>query len=181
MSAREKQAEQIVAQKINSNTPSIMAFEAACLLLAIEGGAAPATIQHKAIFQKINQYAKKNGPHGKWLRARDFLEEFISAHAPSWNWREDARWGMARATKFYTPNAPDPVLLSALAWEWRKKRVKNPDARHWWENVKRYRMTRTTWPTLQKLKLATAISERTLGKIIQRWQRVVFWRKHPRA
>jgi hypothetical protein len=71
------------------------------LLLAIEGGAAPATIQHKAIFQKINQYAKKNGPHGKWLRARDFLEEFISAHAPGWNWREDARWGMARATKFY--------------------------------------------------------------------------------
>jgi hypothetical protein len=195
MSAREKQAEQIVAQKINSNTPSIMAFEAACLLFAIEGGAAPATIQHKAIFQKINQCAKKNGPHGKWLRARDFLEEFISAHAPGWNWREDARqgevedrnyqreneriakeiaedarWGMARATKFYTPNAPDPVLLCALAWEWRKKRVKDPDARHWWENVKRYRVTRTTWPTLQELKLATAISGRTLGKIIRNLQ-----------
>jgi hypothetical protein len=71
MSANEKQAEEIVAKKINSNTPTIMAFEAACLLLEIEAGAAPAAIQRKPVFQKINQFAKKNGPHGEW-RTRDF-------------------------------------------------------------------------------------------------------------
>jgi hypothetical protein len=193
MSAREKQAEQIVAQKINSNTPSIMAFEAACLLLEIEGGAAPATIQHKAVFQKINQYAKKNGPHGKWLRARDFLEEFISAHAPGWNWREDARqgeiedrnyqreneriakeiaedarWGMARATKFSTPDAPDPALLCALAWEVRHKKPSPEELKRSGRSAwKPWTVIRETWPTLRELNLATAIPERVLTRIIK--------------
>ena len=53
MSASEKQAEEIIAKKINSNTPSIMAFEAACLLLEIEAGAAPAAIQRRPIFKKL--------------------------------------------------------------------------------------------------------------------------------
>ena len=36
MSADEKQAEEIVARRINSNTPSIMAYEAACLRLGLK-------------------------------------------------------------------------------------------------------------------------------------------------
>jgi hypothetical protein len=193
MSAREKQAEEIVAQKINSNTPDIMAFEAACLLLAIERGADPKTIQGTAIFKKINQYARAHGPKGKWLRSRDFLEEFISAHAPGWNWREDARqrevedrnyqreneriakeiaedarWGMARATKSYTPNAPDPVLLWALAWETRHKKPSPEEFKRFgWSAWKHWTVIRETWPTLRELKLATAIPERTLKKIIK--------------
>ena len=175
MSADEKKAEEIVVQKINPNTRRIMAFEAACLLLEVESGADPNDIQSRAIFKKINQYAKKNGPHGRWLRLRDFLEEFIGTHDPSFDWREDARqgeieerireqqgeriaqehaeharWEMAWVTKFYTPDMPDDVGLSALAWEYRK----------------RQRLIRRTWPTLRELKLATAIPERTLKKIV---------------
>jgi hypothetical protein len=179
MSALEKQAQEIVAQKIDFNTPSIMAFEAACLLRAIELGTDPQKIYSTPIFKRINQYARKNGPHGKWPGfhgARDFLEDFIQTHAPSWDRQEDARqgeiedrnsarenerfakeraedarWRMAHATKFYTPDAPDGVLLSLLAWEYRKRR----------------RIIRRVWPTLRELKLATAIPERTLQKIIK--------------
>jgi len=176
MSASEKKAEEIVAKAINSNTPSIMSFEAAQLLLAIEGGVHHLAIESTPIFQKINQFARQNGPRGKWPSARDFLEEFLGTHASGWNWREearqgnieerirkqedyrfaqehaeDARWNMAWATKYYTPDAPDCVLLHLLAWENRKQR----------------RFIRNTWPTLRELKLATAIPERMLKKIIE--------------
>src|SRR5262245_42445051 len=96
MSENVKQAAEIVAKTINLNTPSFMAFEAACLLLQIEAGAVSATIQRKPIFQKVNQFAKENGPHGKWPgphAVRDFLEEFLSFHAPGWNYREEGRQG----------------------------------------------------------------------------------------
>jgi len=178
MSEDEKKAEEIVAQAINSNTPSIMSFEAACLLFGIERGASPQAIRRTAIFQKINQYAKKNGPHDKWVGphgVRDFLKEFISFHAPRWNYREEAlqgaiedrnyqqeneriaqeqaeveRYELSWETKYYTPDAPDGFLLCGLAWEYRK----------------RQRLFRRTWPTLRELKLATAIPERTLKKIV---------------
>jgi hypothetical protein len=183
MSAREKQAEEIVAQKIDSNTPSIMAFEAACLLLAVERGADPKTVQGTAIFQKINQYARAHGPHGKWRGACDFLEEFIQHYAPNWNWREEARQGeiedrnyarenervakehaddvrsrLGRRSRFFTPDIPDAFLLQHLAWEWRRF------AR------KQRRVVRKEWPTLRELKLATAIPERALEKIVRRLQ-----------
>jgi hypothetical protein len=150
MSANVKEAAEIVAKTINLNTPDIMAFEAASLLLQIEAGADPATIKRKPIFEKVNQFAKKNGPHGKWPGAhsvRDFLGEFISFHAPRWNYREEARHGaiedrnyqleneriakeiaederlsLALFSKVYTPDAPDTVRLCALAWEVRHKR-----------------------------------------------------------
>jgi hypothetical protein len=173
--ANEKHAEEIVAQKINSNTPSIMAFKAACLLRQIEGGTHHLAIESTPIFQKINQYARENGPHGEWFTC-DFLKEFINTYAPGWNWREDARQGEiegrkqkeederitkeiaedarlseARTSKFYTPDAPDGYWLCALAWQYRKQR----------------RFIRRTWPTLRELKFATAIPERTLKKIIK--------------
>ena len=91
MGIDEKQAEQIVAQKINVNTPSIMAFEAACLLLAIERGADPKSIQARPIFQKIRKCARNNEPRGKWPGARSFLEEFINTHEPCCDWRSDAQ------------------------------------------------------------------------------------------
>jgi hypothetical protein len=192
MSAREKQAEQIVAQKINSNRPSIMAFEAARLLLEIEAGAAPAAIQRRPIFQKINQFATKNGPRGEW-RTSDFLQQFLKTHAPFWDYREDARqgkiedrnyqrenerlakeiaedarWGMARATKSYTPNAPDPVLLWALAWETRHKKPSPEEFKQFgWSAWKHWTVIRETWPTLRELKMATAIPERVLKRTIK--------------
>jgi len=175
MSAREKHVAEIVDQKINLYTPGILAFEAASLLGAIEHGTHHLAIESTPIFQKINQYARKNGPHGKWRATRDFLEEFIETNAPGWNWREDARqgeiesrvrkqedrriakdiaedarWRMSWATKYYTPDVPDGFLLCGLAREDRNRR----------------RFIRRTWPTLRELKLATAIPERTLKKII---------------
>lgn len=156
-SKHHREMEELVAQSINLNTPSIMAFEAACLLLAIERGADRKSIQIRPIFQKINKYAKNNGPHGKWLSSRDFLEGFIDTHRPGWDWRrdaqqgeiedrnyqreneriakelaEDARYGLALATKFHTPNEPDGVRLCALAWEYR------------WSPRRKRRITRRT-------------------------------------
>jgi hypothetical protein len=175
-----REMEELVGQSINLNTPSIMAFEAACLLLAIERGADSKSIHIRPIFQKINQYAQKNGPHGKWRSARDFLEEFLNTHAPGWDWREDARqgeiedlnynreneriakeiaedarYGVALVTKFHTPNEPDGMRLCALAWEYRRT-----------QRGQR-RIIRRTWPTLRELKLATAISERVLTKTVK--------------
>jgi hypothetical protein len=143
-SKHHREMEEIVAQSINLNTPSIMAFEAACLLLQIERGADPQIVQATAIFRTINRYARAHGPHGRWRRARDFLEEFIQHYTPGWNWRaearigevedrnykienertakeraEDVRWTMARANKFWTPDFPDAGLLCGLAWEYR--------------------------------------------------------------
>ena len=63
---------------------------------------------------------------------------------------EDALLGKAYATKFHTPAAPDAVLLYRLAWEYRDKK----------------RVIRKTWPTLRELKLAMAIPERVLQKLI---------------
>ena len=192
MSASEKQAEEIIAKKINSNTPSIMAFEAACLLLEIEAGAAPAAIQRRPIFQKINQFAKKNGLHGEW-RTRDFLQQFLKTHAPVWDYREDARQGeiedrnyereneritkeiaedkrlsLARTTKLHTPDAPDAVLLCGLAWEVRHKKPSTKKFKQFgWSAHKHRQVIRKTWPTLRELKMATAISERALQKIIK--------------
>ena len=143
VSADEKKAEDIVAQKINPNTPSIMAFEAASLLHAIEGGTHHLAIESTPIFRKINQYARENGPHGEWCSARAFLNEFVKKHAPNFDWHEDARqgdvedgirklqeqqfvqehadderWAMSWAIKYYTPSAPDAVLLCNLAWDY---------------------------------------------------------------
>jgi hypothetical protein len=177
--ANEKHAEEIVAQKINSNTPSIMAFKAACLLRQIEGGTHHLAIESTPIFQKINQYAQENGPHGKWCSARGLLEEFVKRHSPDFDWREDARQGesedrirdqednriaqeraederlrMSWSTKYYTPDAPDGFLFCNLAWDYRRSATK------------RRRFIRRTWPTLRELKLATALDERTLKNII---------------
>jgi hypothetical protein len=188
--------EELVAQKINLNTPGITVFEAACLLRAIEHGADPSRIRRTAIFEAINQYARWNGPHGKWAGPRgpgDFLEEFISTHAHGWDWRsdaqqgeiedrnykreneriakeiaEDARRGMAHATRFYTPDAPDAPLLSALAWESRHKKPSPEEFKLFgWSAWKHWLVICKTWPTLRELKLATAIPELELKKIMR--------------
>ena len=125
---------------------------------------------------------EKNGPHGKWCSARGFLEEFVKRHAPGFDCQEDARQGeiedgirkqqdeqfaqedaedarrrMSWATKYYTPDAPDAVLLCGLAWEYRRNSARKATKIQ----------SRRTWPTLRELKLATAIAERTLKKIIK--------------
>jgi hypothetical protein len=181
MAEHEKQVEATVAEKMDFNRPSILTFEAACLVLAIERGTDAQIVQGKAIFRTINHYARAHGPHGRWRGARDFLEKFIQHYAPRWNWREearigeaedrnykleneriakeraeDARWTMARVNKFWTPEFPDAGLLYGLAWDYRRS--------PW----KKRRITRGTWPTLRELKLATAIPERELEKIIRR-------------
>ena len=83
MSAQDKQLQAVIARKINFNTPGSMAFEAASLLLRY--GTDSRKIELTPIYHTINKYARKQGPHGRWRDACDFLEEFIQHHAPNWN------------------------------------------------------------------------------------------------
>jgi hypothetical protein len=177
MSAQDKQLEAIIAGKINFNTLGNMVFEAASLLLNYR--ADPRKIELTPIYHTIYRCAQKRGPHGRWRDACDFLEEFIHYHAPNWNWRAeavkggierrdckreneriakdiaaDARLRMARATKSHTPDAPDGLLLYGLACE------------HGRSLRGQRRIVRRTLPTLRELKLATAIPEREMRRIM---------------
>jgi hypothetical protein len=152
------------------------AYEAGCLRRILEKGTRFQKAACAPQIEKLRRtkWACANDPSGR-LSDREFLDRFIEAHAPGFDWRqdalqgekedqehereneriakenaEDARYRMAWANKFCTPDAPDGVLLCALVWEYRKQRF-----------------IRRTWPTLRELKLATAIPERTLKKTIK--------------
>src|SRR5262245_61467600 len=88
MTKHDESVEAIIAKKLGppEKSRSRMTFEAAMLLLAIEHGGDPKVVQRNPIFQKIISFAKRKGPHGKWHRVRDFLDQFIKHHAPDWNW-----------------------------------------------------------------------------------------------
>jgi hypothetical protein len=179
MSEDEERFQKVVSKRLGSlaGSPWRIAFEAGCLRLTLEKG----TLFQKAICAPLikklrgTKWARTNDPRER-LSDREFLERLIEAHVPGFDWREDARqgesedrireqqderiaqesaeharWNMAWATKYYTPDAPDCVLLHGLAWENRKQR----------------RFIRNPWPTLRELKLATAIPERTLKKIME--------------
>jgi hypothetical protein len=120
MAEHEKQLEAIVAGKIDFNRPSILTFEAACLVLRIERGADPQAVRGTAIFRTINQYAQAHGPHGRWRGARDFLEEFIQHYAPKWKWREQIDDGNVRVKRFVATGQPDPRRV-CLAWQCTEK------------------------------------------------------------
>jgi hypothetical protein len=180
MSQHEQRMEAIVAENLGQNLidrfltslAEVPLGEAAkWFRLTLEYGSEDAIARCAALVRK-KVWARDTDPDGKFPN-RKLLEHFIEVHAPGWDWRkeadegkqaddieerfakeraEDARWRMAHATKFYTPDAPDGVLLCVLAWEYRKRR----------------RIIRRVWPTLRELKLATAIPERTLKKIIKR-------------
>jgi hypothetical protein len=176
MSDDEKRLEAIVPERLGSSAWR-MAYEAACLRLILEKGSAFEIARCEPLIKKLRKtkWARANDPSGRFSD-REFLERFVEAHAPGFDWREDARQGesedrirdqednriaqegaedersrMSWATKYYTPDAPDGFLLCSLAWEYRKQR----------------RFIRRTWPTLRELNLATAIDERVIKKIIK--------------
>jgi hypothetical protein len=120
MAEHEKQLEAIVAEKIDFNRPSILTFEAACLVLRIERGADPQAVRGTAIFRTINQYAQAHGPHGRWRGARDFLEEFIQHYAPKWKWREQIDDGNVRVKQFAAAGQPDARRV-CLSWQCTEK------------------------------------------------------------
>lgn len=169
MSEDSAQLQAIIQAKIakhTGNSPYILMFEAAYLLLAIERGASLKDIRSTAIFEKIRQYAGAHGWHGKRRDARDFLEEFVRYYSPGWDWRkeadegevedlnyerdnerlakmhaDDARWGIALRSKSYAPDVPDDRQLLGLAWDWRSK--KSTRKKSGW---KQQRFIRRTWP-----------------------------------
>jgi hypothetical protein len=143
-----------------------MAFEAACLLRILGRGSDYEKACCEPLIRKLRKtrWACANDPRGK-LSDCNFLERFIEAHAPGWDWQKDAALGeiedrnhkrdneqiakglaehlrlhRASRSKFVTPDVPDAVLLSRL----------------------------DGWRTLRELKLATAMSERQIKKIIHR-------------
>jgi hypothetical protein len=167
MSEHDERFEATVPVRLGSSAWR-MAYEAARLRLVLEKGSAFEIARSEPLIRKLREtkWARANDPSGR-LFDREFLERFVEAHAPGFDWREDARqgeiedrirkqndeqfaqehaedarYGMARATKFYTPDAPDGVLLCALAWEYRKQ----------------HKFIRRMWPSLR---------ERTLKKIIK--------------
>jgi hypothetical protein len=179
----EERLEEIVAEKLRGSgrTPWRGAYEAAYLRWTLEKGSPFAKARCEQLIKKLREtkWARANDPSGR-LSDREFLERFIEAHAPGFDWREDARLGenddrirkqederiaqehaedarmrMSWATKHYTPDAPDGVLLCVLAWEYRR----SPRGHR--------RIIRGTLPTLRELNVATAIPERTLKKIIK--------------
>jgi hypothetical protein len=137
---------------------------AIAMLKGIERGY-PRT-RFKDLIEELRVWAKVNGPRDQSLKPWEFLEEFIQEHAPNLQWRdindvkalaemdeemanENARLEVrkrARKERFVTPIEPDAGWLSYL----RRLNPNDP----------------TTWPTLFELKLATAIPQRVIEKIV---------------
>jgi hypothetical protein len=196
MSASDKRLEAIIGEKLGSSESSLwrMACGAAWLRLILEKGTAFAKARCEPLIKKLREteWARAFDPGKELSDDCKFLESFIEAHAPGFDWREDARqgeietrnykqengriardiaedarWVMARATRFHTPDAPDGTLLCALAWESQSKKPSPEEfKRLMWAAWKHRIVIRKTWPTLRELKLATAIPERELEKII---------------
>jgi len=195
MSASDKRLEAIIGEKLRSSesSPWRMACGAAWLRLILEKGTAFEKACCEPLIKKLREteWGRACDPRNK-LSDCKFLESFIEAHAPGFDWREDARqgeieaqkykqeneriakeqaederWRLARSTKFHTPDVPDALLLCALAWESHSKKPSKEEFEGLgWSAWKHWLITRKTWPTLRELKLATAIPERQLEKII---------------
>jgi hypothetical protein len=189
MSENDERFEAIVGERLGSlaASPWRMAFEAACLRWTLEKGTAFKIARCESLIKKLRKtkWGRANDPRER-LSDRGFLDRFIEAHAPGFDWRKDARQGeiedrireqddeqfaqehaedvrrhMACTSKFFPPDVPDAFLMWRLAWESRRSH----------RNRRRViRRTRRTWPTLRELKLATAIDERIIKKIIKRLQ-----------
>ena len=119
----------------------------------------------RPLVTELRKYAEANGPLG-WDKDTDFLGVFIRTHFPGvelWNCIDDAtgperherninemaemrRHSRALRERFVTARNPDPTALRHL------RLVKPRDP--------------TTWPTLRELKIATALSERTIKSIL---------------
>jgi len=139
---------------------------AASLLFTLEHGTEYQKARCQRRIRELNDWARANGPHGRWSNDREFLEHFVREHAPGWKWREcindgtrvrrnernvkeiaeSARFCKAIRTRFVTPDAPDSGGLL------RFRRIRPSDP--------------STWPTVRELKLATAIPERVIQKIV---------------
>jgi hypothetical protein len=168
MSADEENLASIVGKKLQKSerAPFRLAFEAACVLLTLERGSKYQKALCEPLVSKVKEWARATGPRGEWPNDRTFLQAFIEENAPGWKWRDQIddgshertnerianetagmeRFSKAIRNRFATADVPYLGTLSRL------RRVTPNDT--------------TSWPTLRELKLATAIPERTLKKII---------------
>ena len=193
MSNHETRLEAILPKPLGS-TAWRMAYEAACLRLTLEKGSNFETARCAPLIDRLRntKWALANDPR-RTLPDDEFLERLIEAQSPGFDWRQDAREGeiedenrrrederiakeiaeservlLARFSKFVTPDAPDASLLLSLAWEWRHKPLSREEMKQpGWSPKPPKKMIRRTCPTLRELKLATAIPERTLKKIVK--------------
>lgn len=153
----------------NLITPSArLARFAASLFLTLARGTQRQKERCKPLLQKLRRWARAEGFDDKpFPGGGPFLDAFIQKFAPGWDWRKDIdkngelgaqndqiaaenaviyRADRAKKERYVTPDNPDLDSLHAL------KRVMVNDP--------------TTWPTLRDLKLATALPERRLEKIV---------------
>jgi hypothetical protein len=149
-----------------ADSPGQMAFAAACVLHTIESGNDLQKTYCQSVVDWLLNWARLNGPHGKWRSKRDFLTDFIETHLPGWKWREQIddgyherrneriatllaesdRFSKAVRSRFVSADAPDLGMLLRL-----REIIPNDP---------------TTWPTRRELKLATAIPERTIKRSV---------------
>jgi hypothetical protein len=142
------------------------AWRAAQIRLTLERGTRNQKDRCKQKIAQLRAWARVNGPRDPSLDDCEFLEQFIKKHAPNWKFRDflndgtlaeqddkitkDFAWldlqDKARTDRFVTANEPDAGWLSAP-----RRLIPNDP---------------TTWPTLRELKLATAIPERIIKKIV---------------
>ncbi len=153
----------------NPKAPFPYVFKAASVLLTLELGSPYQKARCDARIIALKKLASKNGPPGPWPDSKLFLEAFIEKHAANWNWRAQitddelsrqneaiaqenarrARYEKAVRDRFTTADEPDLDILRDLS------------GGHFPIDLA------ATWPTLRRLKLATAMPERRVKKIIQ--------------
>jgi hypothetical protein len=154
-------------QKSRSKRAFQYAIYAARTLYTLESGTPGQKLRCEGRIRKLRntKWGYAIDPY-KRMRAPEFLEVFIERCEPGWQWRAqidnrpganaDARFAKgkewlarnskARRSRFITPDDPDTGRLTYL------RLIKPNDP--------------TTWPTLRELKIATAIPERTIQKVV---------------
>src|SRR2546430_8350889 len=132
--ARDEMIRQLVESK-RALTAEHLALVAARVLLTLERGTPYQKAICKRSVKELLQFARKVGLHGKWNSDCDFLKDFISRHAPNWNWRDyiddgtraacEERYrkelaqmqrdSRAHRNRHVLPERPDPSRLIFLA------------------------------------------------------------------
>ena len=163
---RECLRKEISRLPLNLKDRRLYTFMAARLLLTLERGTKYQRALWRPRIEHLRTLARKNGPYEPSLGDLEFLARFIKYHEPDWDWRKDIDDG--------TLAAQNEAIAQENALIYRTERAKNdrsvtPDVPQieYLHCLKRIVPDDpTTWPTLRKLKLATAFPERRIRKLV---------------
>src|SRR5436305_15086012 len=91
ISADEKRLQVEVSEKLRdtADSPWQMAVTAAFALHTLESGNDLQKAYCQSVIEWLLNWARLNGPHGKWRTRHDYLTHVIETRAAGWKWRED--------------------------------------------------------------------------------------------